>query len=241
MTIGIYFLEIKDKYYIGQSINIPQRLGRHISMLRSGTHYNKKLQAAYIEAKYVNSGVLEYCTIKELSTLEVCYINEFDSIINGYNITTGGDCPSGRGYTHSASTYTRKQLIEVLDMLQDYKNKIVDIAEITGVNSISISHIVEQNSHIWLAEEFPDKYAYMLSLRHSRAKHSTENRNYSNKIDPFLVENIITKEIREVCCVRKFAKEEKIDSGDLSRLRRGISKRVGSWKLHVKEPISLGI
>lgn len=235
MSSGIYFIEINDKYYIGQSINMSRRLSRHLSDLKSNTHYNIKLQNAYNKYGYANMDTLEECSIASLGNLEIVYIKEFDSIDQGYNINEGGKSSSGHGYNSSAAKYTRYQWIQALDLLQEYTNKVVSVSTTTGISVEALSHMIEGDTHLWLKEEFPDKYTKMLELRAARFKYSLANKNYTNKIEAFLVQNIATKEIKEVLCIKSFAREYKIDSGDLSRLRRGIAKRVGSWRLYNKE------
>ena len=88
--IGIYKITNKYNYknYIGKSKNIMQRWATHEQALLNHTHHSIKLQSDYdiyggIEA--FDFSILEICTPAELNEREKYYINEFDSINNGYN------------------------------------------------------------------------------------------------------------------------------------------------------------
>lgn len=93
---GIYCIEnlVNNKKYIGQSTNIEERWYRHRLALNGGTHYNQHLQGAwdiYGENSF-NFYVLQECSVDQLDSLEVYYIDLFDSDNNenGYNLESGG-------------------------------------------------------------------------------------------------------------------------------------------------------
>lgn len=86
--IGIYKITNKnnDKSYIGQSINIENRLSSH----------RKSKESSAIDLAIKNEGienftfeVLEECELKELNRRETYYINKYNSIKNGYNVQPG--------------------------------------------------------------------------------------------------------------------------------------------------------
>lgn len=88
--VGIY--KITNKYnhknYIGKSKNIMQRWATHEQALLNHNHHSLKLQSDYdmyggIEA--FDFTILETCTLAELNEKEKYYIEEFDSVNNGYN------------------------------------------------------------------------------------------------------------------------------------------------------------
>ena len=63
--IGIYYIKskIKNKYYIGKSVDLNRRKIRHYSELRTNSHFNIKLQRHYL--KYGESD-LEWGILKEI-------------------------------------------------------------------------------------------------------------------------------------------------------------------------------
>ena len=87
--IGIYGIKnIKTgKWYIGQSINIMNRLNYHMRELAKGTHDSKKLQLDYDESGITNFQfiVVEECEKCELTKRENEHIIKYNAIENGYN------------------------------------------------------------------------------------------------------------------------------------------------------------
>ncbi len=98
--MGIYYIRINNKFYVGQSINVKNRLREHEIALTSGYHPNKYLQRAYNKYKDVKYHLITTCRLEELNELEILYITFYDTMIpNGYNLTFGG--AGGRGYKHT--------------------------------------------------------------------------------------------------------------------------------------------
>lgn len=86
--IGIYKItnKINGKSYIGQSTNINKRINQH-------KYSNKSLVGKDIHKYGIENfsfDILELCSESELDEKEVYYINKFDSINSGYNISIGG-------------------------------------------------------------------------------------------------------------------------------------------------------
>lgn len=91
---GIYGIFNKDtgKWYVGQAENIEARWAKHKRELKAGTHHSLKLQRSYNRHQLSSFAfiVLEECETSELDPREVFWINEKDSLENGYNMTAGG-------------------------------------------------------------------------------------------------------------------------------------------------------
>lgn len=86
--------------YIGQSRNISSRWYGHKHDLRNNKCKNKKLQNywnKYGEENF-DFSVIEYCSVSELNSKEVYYINFYMSDINqkGFNVSKGGLSPDPR-------------------------------------------------------------------------------------------------------------------------------------------------
>lgn len=97
MSIGIYKITntINKKVYIGQSIDIENRLKTHIRLLNTNKHYNNHLQSSwnkYTEASFIFD-IIEYCSQETLDEKEKYYIalHESSKYHKGYNLTEGGD------------------------------------------------------------------------------------------------------------------------------------------------------
>ncbi len=93
---GIYCIKnkVNNKVYIGQSVDVKDRLWHHKSSLKHNRHENDYLQKAW--NKYGEDCfefiVLEYCSEEELNEKEISYIALYNSTNRdfGYNFETGG-------------------------------------------------------------------------------------------------------------------------------------------------------
>lgn len=97
--IGIYKItnNINEKCYIGQSKDIEARWKKHISVYNNKTAPNYKLYRAM--RKYGLASfrfeVIEECEPEELNSREIYWIQYYDSFLNGYNMTLGGEACNG--------------------------------------------------------------------------------------------------------------------------------------------------
>lgn len=116
--IGIYVIIniINEKTYIGQSLDVKNRIRKHKYLLNKGVHSNKYLQSSHIKHGSENFKfeilyeINDFSLSKEqivdkLNIKEIDMIIKYDSFYNGYNLTTGGE-----GY--NVSEITKKRLSE---------------------------------------------------------------------------------------------------------------------------------
>lgn len=106
MTTGVYqiFCTETGERYIGGTQNIERRFRGHRSELRSGKHYNKRLQQAW--DKY-GSGAFKFCLIEKCEVgqekvREQVYLDNCDSLFNIYK-----DANGPRGCVRSEETRAR--------------------------------------------------------------------------------------------------------------------------------------
>jgi len=103
---GIYCIEntVNSKKYIGKAVNIELRWTTHRRSLNANKHYNKHLQGAWnvYGSESFSFYVIELCDKQSLDARERHYIQAFESLINGYNMTLGGDGSLGRKHTQKA-------------------------------------------------------------------------------------------------------------------------------------------
>ena len=113
--IGIYRLvDMKTgRSYIGQSLNIEQRIKEHVyhkdSLIDFEIHRDG-LENIMVE-------ILEECSPSELDEREDFYINKFDSINSGYNFIRGG--------IHNNESSNPKAILNkdiVYEIRESYKN-----------------------------------------------------------------------------------------------------------------------
>ena len=90
--IGIYKItNPKGKIYIGQSTNIVQRW-KSYSWKKKTSKQQTKLHYSFKKYGMENHKfeILKECAKEELNTLEIFYINKYNSINEGLNISRGG-------------------------------------------------------------------------------------------------------------------------------------------------------
>lgn len=90
MKSGIYKIYCKEtnKYYVGQSVNIENRLKQHLGELKNNKHQNKMLQDDFNKFKE-DAFVFEpikYIEEQYLNIMEGYFIDLYDSLKDGYNI-----------------------------------------------------------------------------------------------------------------------------------------------------------
>lgn len=91
MKSGIYRItcSANQKVYVGSAVNLPRRMGDHLSRLKAGSHKNARLQNAW--NKYGESlfsfDIVEYCDRDELLAREQFWIDKLDCCRSGFNIS----------------------------------------------------------------------------------------------------------------------------------------------------------
>lgn len=108
--VGVYKItnEANGKVYIGQSIDIDERIKRHKRDLGNGRSVCGELQHDYDEnPNSISFSILCECSVDELDEMEKGYIEEYDSTnpLKGYNKRVWGNW-----MTRTVSSETRKKL-----------------------------------------------------------------------------------------------------------------------------------
>ena len=115
---GIYCItnKINNKKYVGLSKDIYRRWGEHkkIPFNPSSKEYNYPLYNAIRKYGLDNFDftILEQCDDQELlKEKEKQWIEYYDSINNGYNLTEGGECSTQKGENHPNAKLTEADVI----------------------------------------------------------------------------------------------------------------------------------
>jgi group I intron endonuclease len=90
--IGIYKItNPKGKIYIGKSISIEERMNsyKYEGSRKHQPKINNSISKYGIENHEFE--VIEYCSLEELNSKEIFWINKFDSIQEGLNCSSGGE------------------------------------------------------------------------------------------------------------------------------------------------------
>lgn len=134
--IGIYKItnKITNDAYIGQSIEIENRIRDHKKLYNWERENNKKLYQAFIEFGLENFEfeVLEECNSDQLSEREEYWIAYYNTYPNQYNMTPGGQYNAGE--SHPSHKLTKQDVINIRtrynnrerkqDVYLDYATKI---------------------------------------------------------------------------------------------------------------------
>jgi hypothetical protein len=233
MASGIYKIDFYgiDGCYIGQSTHLQKRITEHRTKLRSGKHYNHKLQLAYdsIDSENeMNITVLEYCDIQALDEKELYYISLLNSVDNGFNIIPG-PANTGRGTTASRSKYTREQLINILMLLVDPVNSNIDISKQLDVPVSAVETIAYGKRHLWLQEEFPDEWEIVQRNIKNNYRFLSSN-NISERTGNLYY--VISPEGGEYSFynIAEFARNNNLNKSHLCQLLKGNIKHHKQWK-----------
>lgn len=123
--IGIYKISnnINNKVYIGCSTDISKRFKEHRNYVLSPKQYNKTLYKAFRKYGIENFtfSILEECSKDFLSIREQYYIKLYNSYLDGYNETIGGDIGS---FDRNGEKHPNAKLseLDVIDIRTRYKN-----------------------------------------------------------------------------------------------------------------------
>ena len=135
--IGIYCWtnKINNKKYIGQSIDIERRRQQHI--YSAGKYTTKISQALYKYGLHnFTFEIIETCSPEELDCREQYWIDYYDSITNGYNITYVDENGCNvQGENNPRTKLTNEEVLDIRnrvhinkeplrEVYSDYKDKI---------------------------------------------------------------------------------------------------------------------
>lgn len=182
-TSGIYIIKnsLNNKVYIGQSVNIEGRWLAHISSAinikkqDSQVNLHKAMRELGIQNFYYE--ILEQCEYNQLNEKEIYYIKQYDSYINGYNMSEGG-------FNHIGENNPRAILSEedVYNIRELYK-MCVPFREVYNLYKNTISKRGLQK--VWHYETWlnihQDVYTEQNRKWHSTYAKSNENENAPNQ------------------------------------------------------------
>lgn len=229
MSAGIYCLSFEgtDKVYIGKSVNLDSRAYSH--------HWNmqkqkapKKLQDAYNIYGAPIFTVLEYCNEAELYCLEKLYINEFNSVEDGFNYSPGGEGGNvSPGDSNSRAVGTNTQYLEALELLVYTNMSRYEIANATGLTSSIVSHISSGEGHKWLKDAAPELYSKLLEIKSSGRVKRTNNSNrpFNKLISP----DNITHDMSDVR-LKEFCIQHSLTYSKISQVLNGHTEQHKGWK-----------
>lgn len=219
----IYFDSLDDQYYIGCSISVSKRIQEHRAAFVRGNHKNYKLQNAYNKYGMPTIEILELCDIKDLYTKEIEYIKRFDSYVNGFNLTSGGE-GGGHGEGNNSALYSEEDYLQVLKLLAHTNMSCASISTELGISIHVVKGISALRTHRYLEQLDPSSYAILKQK---------SNRDNSAKTKGIVYPNIISPEGLEysVSNIHKFAEEHGLQYQNLHKVLVGKRLSHKGWKL----------
>lgn len=234
---GIYCISFEgtDRVYIGQSTNIYERWAEHKRNFIKGTA-KYKLKEAFERYGEPIFSILEECKASELNLKEVIWIEEFNSVKNGFNICAGGK--SGHGAYNGTSIYSEEKLLEVFRLLcVEPVISLTDISKKAKVDYSLVTSMSNGKSHTYLSSELPNEYSRMVELNDKRLllAHRLVGEATSAKSLGIAYPIIIDSENNEYIIdnATKFAESKGLDPSCLIKVLSGKRKKHKGYKLKV--------
>ena len=130
-------------------------------MLLGNRHTNYKVQNAFNKFGHPSTEILELCDIQKLAEREVYWCNKLNALgPNGLCIVEPGIV--GFGTNSNYTKYSKYQILKVFSLLYKGQKSQTEIEQMTKVQSRTVKDISLGNQHLWLREQYPQKYDLML-------------------------------------------------------------------------------
>lgn len=171
-----------NKAYIGKTKDFHTRKRKHLSLLRSGKHFNRKLQHSY---NLHGSEIFDFVPLIELDDeddwewYEKIFIKLFDTLKNGYNLSEGGlggnFCDLERNFKQSEANKNRVDNViqmdcKTLKILNEFRS-LNEAGLKTGIPMTSISKACHRQTRFakgfcWcFKEDYHEYWKPMLTSR----------------------------------------------------------------------------
>jgi group I intron endonuclease len=213
MSIGIYAIVCNptNKVYVGQSINIKVRKGKHVSDLSANKHCNQYLQNSY--NKYGRSAfsfrVLENCSKELLNEREAFWIKFYSSNNSeyGFNLREVLDSPCSKEHSEACGVATIKRNVEKHGLWTLFNLQTGKVIEVESKKQYTGDKTYNYKKHYlclrtWTLKDFKTHYEKYNSYQQLNTK---ANRIYAK--------NLTTGEVQEFPSVCRGAKELGINEG----------------------------
>lgn len=144
-------------WYVGRGF-LDDRKNYHVSRCRNQKHPNKDLQGLWNETKgALEFRVLKYCYKKDFQFYEDYYINEYDTINNGFNKQKASE------YHYNTNTYKKKKTRELRSEINSGENN--PRAVYTSEQIIELKIMVREGyGYQDIADKFGMSYGYVAQI-----------------------------------------------------------------------------
>jgi group I intron endonuclease len=151
--------KINGKLYIGKTKRPNKRLTEHKMLVGKKRHklYDAILHYGWDNFEFI---ILNQTTSDKINDLEVQYIEQYDTVLNGYNYTIGGT--GGDTFTNKCDELkeiTRKKLSETAkkNLTDDYRKKMSDLTRKKWENEDYRIKVLNGLKKVVNTKEYKDK------------------------------------------------------------------------------------
>lgn len=233
MTQGIYKLIFKgtNKVYIGQSINIESRYTTHLNELKNKSH-SHKLQEAYSQYGVPELYILEESALDNLDTLEEYYIEQYSSVLHGFNSSAKASGGVSLGENNGRSKYSNEQIIEAVELMVEFPDiSLKVLSDNIGISWDTLKQISRGTQYKWLKDIIPKTYDKLMSMKGTRYSNSNSAKG-KNKVYPAILSPLGTIYKVENCKV--FCDIHNLQQSNLVQVLNGNRLSHKGWKLAPK-------
>lgn len=222
-TSGIYKLEFMDgSFYIGQSVNLKNRIKQHYNALIVGDHHNYKVQEKYYKYEQLpKHSVIEYCEPDRLNDIEDSIIDLDNPLC--LNIKGGGSSNFGINAV-TAKYHTEDIEMAFLILVENPGISHKEVAEFVGIDISTVHDISAGRNRVFteIKHKYPEKYLQLLKIKapNTRGK-NTIILQHTNGTKASLV----TGEYSTFC------KDNGIQTSNLSKVIKGTRNSTMGWTL----------
>jgi group I intron endonuclease len=145
MSCGIYKItnKVNGHSYIGQSVNIETRWVHHRNYKKNQSHYPLYIAFKKYGIENFDFEILELCSSQELDQKEIFWIDYYNTYVNGYNQTTGG-----QGTSNAIVKISSEDIKIIYDLLLNSTLEQKEIAKMFNVGEDTISEINQGKTRI---------------------------------------------------------------------------------------------
>lgn len=216
MKSGIYQLKSKltGKIYIGLSKDVYYRGKKHLEMLRSNKHFNKRLQNHF--NKYgddLEFSVVEFCEQSKLEEREIFWIKELNSIERGFNFSEGGKLKN-----YCSKRFDFENIVTGKVMKNSTVKDLVDYDK--RIDLSMIYKVINGKNHT--------TFGWKIMGRKVFRKKAPLN---LKMLRPIKLKNCETGEVREFPSQIEAARQLSLKQGSISHLFNGKRKYCGKWEM----------
>lgn len=177
---------VNNKKYIGQTIQpFENRLAQHKykSKAENLPLYNSIKKYGWDNFK---KEIIDHAESKDdLCEKEIYYINKYDTVKNGYNMTLGGE-----GTVSFGRSLNAERVVKIKEMIRDTKYTFKEMSSILEVNINTMFSIYYGNS--WSHIEVEGFYPRMERLQRDKPKESTDDEGSKKILSKDIVKSIKT-------------------------------------------------